>query len=54
VHFDCVAIPDEDWMLWNFYDKEHDYTDISNQVPKFHYVHHIQGKNIFWTAIIEV
>jgi hypothetical protein len=44
VHFNCVAVSDEDWMPWNFYDKEHDYTDISNQVPKFHDVHHVWVK----------
>ncbi len=40
VHFNCVAVSDEDWMLWNFYEKECDYTD-SNQVPKYHDVHHV-------------
>jgi hypothetical protein len=44
VHFNCMAVSDEDWMLWNFYDKEHDYMDISNQVPKFHDVHHVWVK----------
>jgi hypothetical protein len=44
VHFNCVAVSDEDWMLWNFYDKEHDYMDTLNQVPKFHDVHHIWVK----------
>jgi hypothetical protein len=44
VHFNCVVVSDEDWMLWNLYDKEHDYTDISNQVPKFHDVRHVQVK----------
>jgi hypothetical protein len=39
VHFNCVAVSDEDWMLWNFYDKEHGYKDISNQVLKYHDVH---------------
>jgi hypothetical protein len=34
VYFNCVTVTDEDWMVWNFYDKERDYTDISNQVPK--------------------
>jgi hypothetical protein len=33
VYFNCVAVSDEDWMVWNFYDKERDYTEISNQVP---------------------
>ncbi len=41
VHFNCVAVSDENWILWNFYDKERDYTDISKQVPKFHDVHHV-------------
>jgi hypothetical protein len=44
VHFNCVAVSDEDWMLWNFYDNEHDYRDISNQVPKFYDVHYIWVK----------
>jgi hypothetical protein len=44
VHFNCVAVSDEDWILWNYYDKEHDYTDISNKVPKFHDVHHVWVK----------
>jgi hypothetical protein len=44
VHLNCVAVSDEDWMLWNFYDKEHDYTDISNQAPKLHDVHHVRVK----------
>jgi hypothetical protein len=44
VHFNCVAVSDEDWMHWNFYDKERDDTDISNQVPKFHDVHHVWVK----------
>ncbi len=43
-HFNCMAVSDEDWMLWNFYDKEHGYADITNQVPKFHNVHHIWVK----------
>jgi hypothetical protein len=41
VHFNCVSVSDEDWMLWNFYEIECDYTDISNQVPKYHDVHHV-------------
>jgi hypothetical protein len=44
VHFNCVVVSDEDWMLWNFYVKEHDYTDILNKVPKFLDVHHVWGK----------
>jgi hypothetical protein len=44
LHFNCVAISDEDWMLWNFYDNEGDYLDIFNQVPKFHDVHHVRVK----------
>jgi hypothetical protein len=46
VHFNCVAVSDENWILWNFYDKERDYTDISKQVPKFHDVHHVQLKTL--------
>jgi hypothetical protein len=45
VHFNCVAVSDEDWMLWNFYEKECDYTDISNQVPKYHDVHHVRVRS---------
>jgi hypothetical protein len=41
VHFNCVAVSDKNWILWNFYDKERDYTDISKQVPEFHDVHHV-------------
>jgi hypothetical protein len=41
VHFNCVAVSDENWILWNFYERERDYTDISKQVPKFHDVHHV-------------
>jgi hypothetical protein len=41
-----VAFSDEDWMHLNFFDKERDYTDISNQVPKFHDVHHVWVKTI--------
>ncbi len=44
VHFHCVAISDNDWMLWNFYHKQQDVTDISNQVQNFHDVHHVQVK----------
>ena len=46
VHFNCVTVSEEDWMLWNFYDKERDYTDISKQVPKFHDMHHVQVKTL--------
>jgi hypothetical protein len=46
VHFNCVAVSDENWILWNFYDKERDFTDISKQVPKFHDVHHVQVKTL--------
>jgi hypothetical protein len=41
VHFNCVDVSYEDWVLWNFYEKECDYTDISNQVPKNHDVYHV-------------
>jgi hypothetical protein len=41
LHFNCVAVSNENWILLNFYDKEHDYTDINKQVPKFHDVHHV-------------
>jgi hypothetical protein len=44
VHFNCVTVSDEDWMLCYFYDKECDYMDISNQVPKFHGVHNVWVK----------
>jgi hypothetical protein len=46
VHFNSVAVSDENWILWNFYDKERDYTEISKQVPKFHDVHHVQVKTL--------
>jgi hypothetical protein len=52
VHFNCVAVSDEDWMLWNVYDKERDNMDISNQVPKFHDAYHVWVKTFskqqFW------
>jgi hypothetical protein len=35
VHFNCMAVSDEDWMLWNFYENERDYTDISNKCLNF-------------------
>ena len=47
VYFNCVAVSDEDWMVWNFYDKERDYTNISNQMPKYHDVHHVWVKKCF-------
>ncbi len=47
VYFNCEGVSDEDWMVWNFYDKERDYIDISNQVPKYHDVHHVQLKQFF-------
>jgi hypothetical protein len=46
VHFNWLAVSDENWILWNFYDKERDYSDISKQVPKFHDVHHVQVKTL--------
>jgi hypothetical protein len=46
VHFNCMAVSDKYWILWNFYDKEGDYTDISKQVPKFHDVHHVRVKTL--------
>ncbi len=46
VHFNCVAVSDENWILWNFYERERDYTDISKQVPKFHDVHHVWVKTL--------
>jgi len=39
-----VSISDDDWMLWNFYHKQQDITEISNQVPIFHDVHHVRVK----------
>jgi hypothetical protein len=47
VYFNCVAVSDEDLMVWNFYDKERDYTDISNQVSEYHDVHHVWVKQCF-------
>jgi len=44
VHFHCVAVSDDDWMLWNFYHKQQDITESSNQVPLFHDVHHVRVK----------
>ncbi len=44
VHSHCVAISDDDWMLWNFYHKKQDITELSNQVPLFHEVHHVRVK----------
>ena len=44
VHFHCVAVSDDDWMLWNFYHKQQDITELSNQVPLFHDVHHVRVK----------
>ncbi len=44
VHFHCVAISDDDWMLWNFYHKQKHITELSNQVPLFHDVHHVRVK----------
>ena len=46
VHFHCVAISDDDWMLWNFYHKQQDITELSNQVPLFHNVHHVRVKRL--------
>ena len=39
--FHCVAISDDNWMLWNFDDKNDSDMNISNQVPKFLEVHHV-------------
>jgi hypothetical protein len=47
VYFNCVTVSDEDWMVWNFYDKERDYTNILNQVPKYHDVHQVRAKQCF-------
>ncbi len=47
VYFNCVAVYDEDWMVWNFYDKERDYAEILNQVRKYHDVHHVRVKQCF-------
>jgi hypothetical protein len=42
VHVHCMAISDDDWMLWIFYHKQQDITDLSNQVPLYHdVVHHV-------------
>ncbi len=46
-YFNCVAVSDEDWMVWNFYDKERDHTNILNQVPEYHDVHHVRVKHCF-------
>ncbi len=47
VYFNYVAVSDEDWLVWNFYGKEQDYTEILNQVPKYHDVHHVWVKQCF-------
>ncbi len=47
VYFNYVAVSDEDWMVLNFYDKERDHTEILNQVPKYHDVHHVWVKQFF-------
>ena len=43
--FHCVALSDEDWMLWNLYDQNVGDKEISNQVPKFLEVHHVRVKS---------
>jgi hypothetical protein len=48
-----VAVSDEDWMIWNFYEKECDYTDISNQVPKYHDVHHVPVRSFLEQQILK-
>ncbi len=53
MHFNCVAVSDEDWMIWNFYEKECDYTDISNQVPKYHDVHHVPVRSFLEQQILK-
>jgi hypothetical protein len=40
--FHCVALSDDDWMLWNFDDRKFDTTDISNYIPKFLDVFHVR------------
>ncbi len=47
VYFNCVAVSDEDWMVWNFYEKEQDYIDILNQVPTYHDVLYVRVKHCF-------
>ncbi len=47
VYFNCVAVSDEGWMVWIVHDKEQDYTEILNQVPKYHDVHHVWVKQCF-------
>lgn len=38
----CVALSDDDWMLWYFPDYKLSTTDISNHVPEFLEVHHVR------------
>jgi hypothetical protein len=42
--FHCVAISDDDWMLWNFHHRQQDITELSIQVPLFHDAHHVRVK----------
>ncbi len=49
-----MAASDENWILWNFYDKKRDYTDISKQVPKISWCASCSSKDTSGTAILEV
>ena len=39
--FHCVAMSDDDWMLWNFDNKTIDLNVISNHIPQFLDVYHV-------------
>ena len=40
--FHCIALSDDDWMIWNFEDRKFDTTDISHYIPKFLDVFHVR------------
>ena len=40
--FHCVAMSDDDWMLWNFDNKTIDLNVISNHIPQFLDVYHVR------------
>jgi hypothetical protein len=39
-YFHCVVQSNENWMVWNFHQKNED-NDIMSHVPKFLNVHHV-------------
>lgn len=40
--FHCVAMSDDDWMIWNFDNKTIDLNVISNHIPRFVNVYHVR------------